>query len=112
MRRLPLLLLVPFALILALLGQTEERPLAAAHPMPVEPGEDVHAEGQWHLVEAGEDLRTISRRYYGSGRQWRVLQVANDVGLEPRPGLRLWIPGAMAAMADEGVLGWSLVPEG
>ncbi|MDA3961984.1 MAG: LysM domain-containing protein [Planctomycetota bacterium] len=51
--------------------------------------------GCWHVVQDGENLRAIARRYYGSARYWRTVQVANDVGLRPDPGRRLWVPGHM-----------------
>ena len=51
--------------------------------------------GIWHRVAPDEDLRTIARRYYGSGREWRTLQLANDVGMQPPAGCELWIPAAL-----------------
>ena len=51
--------------------------------------------GCWHVVREGESLRGIARRYYGSARYWRTVQVANDVGLNPEAGRRLWVPGRM-----------------
>ncbi|MFW5698666.1 MAG: LysM peptidoglycan-binding domain-containing protein [Planctomycetota bacterium] len=49
--------------------------------------------GGWHEVRPGETLRGIARHYYGSGRLWRTLQLANDVDRHPPPGSRIWIPG-------------------
>jgi len=64
--------------------------------LPAEPlRSEAQAEiaGCWHVVAEDESLRSIARRYYGSGRLWRSIQVANDVGQHPVSGSRLWIPG-------------------
>lgn len=53
--------------------------------------------GRWHRVAPGESLRSLADYYYGSGRNWRTLQVANDVDLHPPVGTALWIPAARVA---------------
>ena len=55
--------------------------------------DQITRDGRWHLVAHGESLRSISRRYYGSARLWRSLQVSNDSGQYPVPGSRIWVPG-------------------
>lgn len=57
-----------------------------------------HGAGRWHVVRPGENLRTIADDLYGRARAWRTIQLANDVGLYPAVGSRLWIP------ADQGLL--------
>ena len=47
--------------------------------------------GQWHEVQDGENLRMISRQYFGTNRNWRTLQMVNDVSMYPRPGTKVWI---------------------
>lgn len=90
--RTPLLLLVivsPIVLAMTLTGY------AGSHRVPslATPVADSAVGGCWHVVRRGESLRSIARHYYGSARLWRTVQVANDVGLRPHPGVRLWVPG-------------------
>lgn len=54
--------------------------------------------GIWHRVGPDEDLRAIARRYYGTGRLWRTLQLANDVGMQPAAGSEVWIPAALPGL--------------
>ncbi len=56
--------------------------------------------GLWHQVRAGENLRQISERYYGSHHQWRLIQTCNDTGIYPSPGKRLWIPSSIDGWFD------------
>ena len=58
---------------------------------------DADLGGGWHEVSSDETLRSIARTYYGSGRAWRTIQIANDVGQCPKPGSRLWIPACLPA---------------
>jgi hypothetical protein len=51
--------------------------------------------GMWHLVQDGENLRQISKRYYGNSNQWRAIQLTNDVSSYPEEGYRLWIPATI-----------------
>ena len=65
-----------------------------ASPPSAEPDAEPLREpaGCWHVVDEGENLRVLARRYYGSGRLWRTIQLANDVGQYPEAGRRVWIP--------------------
>ncbi len=97
--RLPLVAFLVLALCLpayALLVGTRgsgQMPRTPARPTlgPVHQPESTT--GGWHEVRPGENLRSIARRYYGSGRLWRTLQLANDVDRYPPPGSRIWVPG-------------------
>ncbi|MCW2803249.1 MAG: hypothetical protein QOF52_1372 [Propionibacteriaceae bacterium] len=60
-----------------------------------------------HLVVRGDDLWSLAERYYGHGREWRRIAVANSQLLTGgpdrlQPGWRLVIPGARgeAGQAD------------
>lgn len=95
MRPTPLLLalLLP-AIAVPLLAQIVggSDPPAPARSPPTSIGPATEG-GTWHMVAQGENLRSIARTYYGSARYWRTVQLANDVGLSPSPGRRLWVPG-------------------
>ncbi len=53
-----------------------------------------------HVVERGDILGTISQKYYGSTRYWRLIQDKNNVyANELQPGQRLIIPGIADAPA-------------
>ncbi|TVR43953.1 MAG: LysM domain-containing protein [Planctomycetota bacterium] len=58
------------------------------------------SQGMWHEVQEGETLRSVAEAYYGSARQWRTLQIANNAAQRPQPGDRLWIPGLRDEMDD------------
>ena len=51
---------------------------------------------RWHVVAPGENLIRISKRYYGAGKHWRVIQEANPDTIGPngriRQGTRIVIP--------------------
>ena len=51
---------------------------------------------KWHVVEAGENLIRISKRYYGEGARWRLIQKANPDTVGPNgevgQGKRIVIP--------------------
>ena len=55
------------------------------------------AAGKVHLVEPGDDLWSLAQHYYGSGREWRKIAMANPDLLSGgpdrlRPGWRLNVP--------------------
>jgi len=55
-------------------------------------------EGVWHVVERGESLYVIAKRYYGKGSEWKRIVEANPErigadGETVRVGVRLRIPG-------------------
>lgn len=95
----PVMLVLPLALFAPGAGSGAEKASAAADPSPASNSDSQDADpydgGQWHRVSSGETLRDIARRYYGTARQWRILQVANDAGMSPPAGSHLWIPGSM-----------------
>ncbi|MHC5067311.1 MAG: hypothetical protein ACYTF0_01855 [Planctomycetota bacterium] len=94
--RIALVLIVPLALFagaLALPVSAASQAPAFASDLPV-----VAEDARWHVVDSGESLRSIARRYYGSSRMWRTLQVANDVDQYPPVGSRLWLPAGLPAM--------------
>ena len=72
----------------------------AAHrsaPTPADQHTQAHEDtaldgGMWHTVSDGETLRTIARRYYGTSRLWRAVQLANDAPQHPADGTQLWLP--------------------
>jgi len=87
-----LAMLIPLAAVVG--WQDARRTDAAGRSASAEPVVDAETvAGCWHVVQPGENLRSIARRYYGSGRLWRTVQLANDVGLRPRPGVEVWVPG-------------------
>ncbi|TVR13004.1 MAG: LysM peptidoglycan-binding domain-containing protein [Planctomycetota bacterium] len=60
-------------------------------------------DGRWHVVERGDTLQVISRRYYGTTRRHAELAAANPE-LDPRRlmvGTRVWVPGVSADTADQ-----------
>jgi LysM repeat protein len=64
--------------------------LAAPHTKRVD--HDIH-----HVVQAGDDLWSLAERYYGDGRDWRKIAIANPTVLTGGPdrlqvGWRLRIP--------------------
>lgn len=84
-------------IILALLVTflaTVAAPAAATpgHAYPSDP-EAGQSSARWHQVAEGESLRSIAHHYYGSGRHWRTLQIANDADHLLAPGTMLLIPG-------------------
>ena len=64
---------------------------SAALPTQIDSG------GCWHQVQEGETLRSISRDYFGTARQWRFIQQANGVDPVPVAGTALWIPAAFGS---------------
>jgi LysM repeat protein len=61
------------------------------------PGLDERDRGYVHLVEGGDDLWSLSEHYYGDGRHWRKIAMANPQLLTGgpdrlEPGWRLSIP--------------------
>lgn len=95
MKRLAIVLTCLPALLLAPLGaRAQDEPAA---------GQTVH------VVEAGETLGVIARRYYDDAARWRTIYEANrDVLSDPdalQVGMRLVIPGAGAEPAAAGLVG-------
>jgi LysM repeat protein len=73
-------------------------PVAATH------GND---HGHIHVVQRGDDLWTLAEHYYGTGRDWRRIAMANPALLTGGPdrlvvGWRLRIPGVEGAAQDTG----------
>ncbi len=67
-------------------GQSTSRPVS-----------DERDRGHVHLVESGDDLWSLSEHYYGDGRHWRKIAMANPKLLTGgpdrlEPGWRLSIP--------------------
>lgn len=87
---------------------TEAEVQLAAHDVDTV-AEPVVSAGHWHRVVAGETLRSVAQRYYGSSRQWRTVQIANGADLHPAVGTVLWIPGLRDEMdgLGEGVVAQS-----
>jgi nucleoid-associated protein YgaU len=82
----------------------EQIPLTPVKPDPVEPQRSAPTEPpkpRYHVVQKGETLSEISKRYYGTVRKWReILEANRDVVPDERllrPGTRLKIPGAADA---------------
>ena len=94
MRPTPLVLalLLPIVAV-PLLAQVLAGPIETTPRQAVATGAEVAEGGVWHEVRPGENLRSIARTYYGSARYWRTVQLANDVGLSPAVGRRIWVPG-------------------
>lgn len=57
---------------------------------------EVVAEKQYHVVQEGESLSEIAKKYYGNADQWQVICDANQDQIENtdevQPGQRLYIP--------------------
>lgn len=73
--------------------RTAEPPAAAGLEQP--------SAGVWHVVDEGESLRSLARRYYGSARMWRTLQMANDVDQLPHAGTRIWVPAGFPDVTSD-----------
>jgi nucleoid-associated protein YgaU len=63
--------------------------------------------GHQHLVQPGDDLWSLAERYYGDGRDWRKIAVANPTVLTGGPdrlqvGWRLRIPDLDEGVARDG----------
>jgi len=87
---LTLLMLAVVLLVLASArGSGEAAPGATTVLEPLSPQE---SPGVWHQVREGDTLRSISRSYYGTARNWRVIQLANEVEVPLPQGRALWIP--------------------
>lgn len=75
-------------------GATTE-PALQTQPVPFS---GALASGSWHTVRAGDSLRSIAHRYYGTTRMWRTLQLANDLDQRPAIGVRVWLPSQMPSL--------------
>ena len=68
----------------------------SAAPVPVPVAATAVAEPQTHVVQAGENLATISSRYYGTPSRWKLIFNANQDRLNDannlRVGTRIVIP--------------------
>jgi nucleoid-associated protein YgaU len=81
-------------------GGSEAKPAPAPHPTPAtkpaEPQVAAARAARSHVIQAGDTLQTLSRKYYGSIRYWRLILEANP-GLDPqhlRIGRKIVIPNA------------------
>jgi hypothetical protein len=105
MDRTRLLVIAVVLLSVPLLLAAVSAPMAAPAPHASEPALPAATVtgpgGIWHRVGADEDLRSIARRYYGSGREWRTVQLANDVGMQPEPGCEIWIPAVLPDLCTD-----------
>jgi nucleoid-associated protein YgaU len=70
---------------------------SASDPQVTDDRSDINAlPGRIHIVQPGETLYSITAKYYGDGRQWRRILVANRNRLadpkDLRTGMKLIIP--------------------
>ena len=77
-------------------GTSGSLPVTATHS-------DAH--GHLHVVQRGDDLWSLAEHYYGNGRDWRRIAMANPTLLTGGPdrlavGWELRIPGVEAALGD------------
>ena len=113
-------------LVLSVIAMAGSSPMVQADPVRVTPavlpeesasGEagqstprpvlDDRDRGHVHLVESGDDLWSLSEHYYGDGRRWRTIAMANPQLLTGgpdrlEPGWRLSIPDVESLDAEAG----------
>ena len=77
----------------------KDRPRAASYARPASSRDDfdlTRVPGRIHTIERNETLWSLSQRYYGHGKHWRKILVANRNRLtnstELPPGMKLIIP--------------------